>query len=232
MQTKQTVVFIPGLLCDAELWQHQIDGLADIFESYVADISLDDSMTHIAQRILNNAPKRFHLVALSMGGYIAFEILRLAPERVTKLTLMDTSARIDTPKAAAHRKTIIEFTQVGKFMGVTDKLLPQLIHPSRVHEPIGETIKTMALRVGKAAFLKQQNAILNRIDSRPFLAKIQTPTLMVVGEQDGLTPLSHAQEIKDGIAHARLHVFPTCGHLPPLEYPTETTQLLRNWLTA
>lgn len=232
MQALQPVVFIPGLLCDAQLWQNQIEGLADICQSQVADISLDYSMTAMAERILNTAPERFNLVALSMGGYVAFEILRLAPERVIKLTLMDTSARIDSPKAAAHRKATIEAMQVGKFLGVTDKLLPQLIHPSRVYDPIADMIKTMAIRVGKTAFLNQQNAIMHRTDSRSFLPEIRVPTLVVVGEQDQVTPLHHAQEMQQGIPNAKLHIFPECGHLPPLEYPNETTQLLREWLTA
>ena len=232
MQALQPVVFIPGLLCDAQLWQNQIEGLADICKSQVADISLDYSMTAMAERILNTAPERFNLVALSMGGYVAFEILRLAPERVIKLTLMDTSARIDSPKAAAHRKATIEAMQVGKFLGVTDKLLPQLIHPSRVHDPIADIIKTMAIRVGKTAFLNQQNAIMHRTDSRSFLPEIRVPTLVVVGEQDQVTPLHHAQEMQQGIPNAKLHIFPECGHLPPLEYPNETTQLLREWLTT
>lgn len=232
MQVLQPVVFIPGLLCDAELWQNQIDGLADLFQSQVADISKDNSMEAMAKRILDTAPASFNLVALSMGGYVAFEILRQAPERVIKLTLMDTSARIDSPKAAAHRKATIEFAQLGKFVGVTDKLLPQLIHPSRLHDPITDIIKNMAIRVGKTAFLNQQNAIMHRTDSRPFLSEIKVPTLVVVGEQDQVTPLHHAQEIQQGIPNAKLHVFSECGHLPPLEYPTETTQLLREWLTS
>ncbi|WP_343596366.1 alpha/beta fold hydrolase [Acinetobacter sp.] len=232
MQALQPVVFIPGLLCDAQLWQNQIEGLADICQSQVADISLDHSMTAMAERILETAPERFNLIALSMGGYVAFEILRLAPERIIKLTLMDTSARIDSPKAAAHRKATIEVMQVGKFLGVTDKLLPQLIHPSRVHDPIANVIKTMAIRVGKTAFLNQQTAIMHRTDSRSFLPEIRVPTLVVVGEQDQVTPLHHAQEMQQGIPNAKLHIFPECGHLPPLEYPNETTQLLREWLTA
>ncbi|MEB3753838.1 alpha/beta fold hydrolase [Acinetobacter sp. MD2(2019)] len=232
MQVFHPIVFIPGLLCDTQLWQNQIDAFSHLCSVQVADISLDDSITEMAKRLLANAPEKFNLVALSMGGYVAFEVVRLAPERVIKLTLMDTSARLDTPKAAKHRKATIEFTQLGKFMGVTDKLLPQLIHPSRVHDPIADIIKSMALRVGKTAFLKQQHAILHRQDARALLAEIEIPTLVIVGEQDLVTPLSHAQEIQQGIPTAKLHILPNCGHLPPLEYPNETTALLKDWFSS
>ena len=230
LSTLPPVVFIPGLLNDERLWQHQTDFLSQHTDVMVADLSKDNSLAAMAQRILQQAPPQFALVGLSMGGYVAFEVMRQAPERVTKLALFDTSARPDNINSAKHRQATIQSLKIGKFMGVTNKLLPQIIHPSRVHEPIAEEIKAMAQRIGGTGFIHQQTAILERIDSRPSLSQIQVPTLVAVGENDLVTPVKLAQEIHDGIADSRLYIFKECGHLPPLECPDETTHLLHDWL--
>ncbi|MHA3054635.1 alpha/beta hydrolase [Acinetobacter sp. ANC 4633] len=227
-----TVVFIPGLLNDEKLWQHQANVLSQQTQVIIADLSKDDNLSAMAQRILQQAPEKFALVGLSMGGYVAFELLRQAPERVIKLALFDTSARPDSITSAKHRQATINSIQMGKFMGVTNKLLPQIIHPSRVHDPIGEEIKAMAQRLGGHTFLNQQKAILGRIDSRPFLANIHIPTLVAVGENDLVTPVKLAQEMHEGIPNSHLHIFKHCGHLPPLECPEETTAVLQHWLAS
>ncbi|MHA3048951.1 alpha/beta fold hydrolase [Acinetobacter sp. ANC 4639] len=227
-----TVVFIPGLLNDEKLWQHQANALSQQAQVIIADLSKDDNLSAMAQRILQQAPEKFALVGLSMGGYVAFELLRQAPERVIKLALFDTSARPDSITSAKHCQATINSIQMGKFMGVTNKLLPQIIHPSRVHDPIGEEIKAMAQRLGGHTFLNQQKAILGRIDSRPFLANIHIPTLVAVGENDLVTPVKLAQEMHEGIPNSQLHIFKHCGHLPPLECPEETTALLKHWLAS
>ncbi|MHA3051487.1 alpha/beta fold hydrolase [Acinetobacter sp. ANC 4640] len=227
-----TVVFIPGLLNDEKLWQHQANALSQQAQVIIADLSKDDNLSAMAQRILQQAPEKFALVGLSMGGYVAFELLRQAPERVIKLALFDTSARPDSITSAKHRQATINSIQMGKFMGVTNKLLPQIIHPSRVHDPIGEEIKAMAQRLGGHTFLNQQKAILGRIDSRPFLANIHIQTLVAVGENDLVTPVKLAQEMHEGIPNSQLHIFKHCGHLPPLECPEETTALLKHWLAS
>ncbi|MHA3104793.1 alpha/beta fold hydrolase [Acinetobacter sp. ANC 3791] len=227
-----TVVFIPGLLNDEKLWQHQTNALSQHMNVMIADLSQDDNLPAMAKRILNQAPEKFALVGLSMGGYVAFEVLRQAPKRVIKLALFDTSARPDSVTSAKHRQATIHSLKVGKFMGVTNKLLPQIIHPSRVHDPIGEEIKAMAQRIGGSGFINQQKAILGRIDSRPFLADIHIPTLVAVGENDLVTPVKLAQEMHEGIQNSQLHIFKHCGHLPPLECPEETTALLQRWLAS
>ncbi|MBY8823797.1 alpha/beta fold hydrolase [Sphingomonas colocasiae] len=226
------VLFLPGLLCDATLWRAQIDDLADIAAPMVADLTLDDSVAAMAARTLAAAPPRFSLVALSMGGYVAFEIMRQAPERVVRLALLATSAAPDDAARAAERRGAMESLRIGKFMGVTARLLPQLVHPSHVEGPVGEAVTAMAQRVGRDAFLRQQQAILTRPDSRPALATIAVPTIVGVGDGDRLTPPAASREIHAGIAGARLHVFEKCGHLPALEAPAETSALLREWLQA
>jgi pimeloyl-ACP methyl ester carboxylesterase len=224
------VLFLPGLLCDATLWRAQIDDLEGIAAPFVADLTLDDSVSAMAARTLAAAPPRFALAALSMGGYVAFEIMRQAPERVMRLALIATSAAPDDDARAAERRRGMASLRIGRFVGVTTRLLPQLIHPSRVESETGDAVRAMAGRVGGEAFLRQQQAILTRPDSRPTLAGITVPTIVAVGDGDLLTPPAASQAIHEGIAGSTLHVFENCGHLPAMELPEETSALLRGWL--
>ena len=226
------LLLLPGLLCDARLWRDQAAGLADIAEVTIPDLTLDDRVGAMAVRVLAQAPERFALGALSMGGYVAFEILRQAPQRVTRLALLATSARADPPKRAAVRRASLAMAERGRFAGVTRKLLPQLVHASQVDTPVGEEVMAMAERVGRDAFLRQQRAILERPDSQPLLPTLSMPTVIGVGDDDRMTAPEESRILRDGIAGARLHVFTGCGHLPPMEKPQETTELLRAWLTA
>ena len=129
MSEKTPLLFLPGLLCDHQLWGHQIDSLSDIADMTVADLTQDDSMTDMAARALEGAPPTFALAGLSMGGYVAQEILRQAPERVTRLALVDTSPYADTNEQSERRKGFIEQVKQGQFRGVTSRLLPMLIQP-------------------------------------------------------------------------------------------------------
>jgi pimeloyl-ACP methyl ester carboxylesterase len=226
------LVLLPGLLCDARLWRDQADDLADVTSPIVADLTRDDSIAAMARRVLDDAPHFFALAALSMGGYVAFEILRQAPERVVRLALLDTTAAPDDAERAAERRAGIASLAVGKFAGVTRRLLPRLVHPRHAEGPVGREVREMALRVGGDAYVRQQQAILGRPDSRPMLARIAVPTLVAVGDQDAITPMPEALEIHRGIAGSRFHVFESCGHLPPLESPNETSAVLRDWLAG
>ena len=225
-----SVLFLPALLCDASLWRAQIEDLRDIAAPAIADLTLDDTVAAMADRALAAAPETFALVALSMGGYVAFEMLRQAPERVTRLALLDTSAREDSAARRRERADAIVALEAGRFLGVTDRLLPQLIHQTHVHGPVGNQVKAMAARVGRDAFIRQQRAILGRGDSRDLLARITIPTAIGVGDTDVLTPPAEAEMLNTAIAGSNLHTFAGCGHLPPLEKPGETSAFLRDWL--
>ncbi|MET4726967.1 pimeloyl-ACP methyl ester carboxylesterase [Lysobacter enzymogenes] len=224
------LLLLPGLLCDEELWREQVRDLAAVADIGVADLTQDDSVAGMAARVLATAPLRFALAGLSMGGYVAFEILRQQPERVSKLALFDTSAAPDSPLRAMQRRAGLRLLDRGRFAGVTQQLLPTLVHARHVDGPVGAQVRAMAQRVGAQAYRHQQTAILQRPDSRPLLAAIDVPTLIAVGEDDQLTPPAAAEEMHRGIAGSVLERIPDCGHLPTLETPQLATELLRRWL--
>jgi pimeloyl-ACP methyl ester carboxylesterase len=228
---RPTLMLLPGMLCDADLWQAQIDRFGDRFNVQVADLTRDDTLRGMAGRVLASAPARFALAGLSMGGYVAQEILREAPARVTRVALLDTSARADSPEQAERRHALIALAKTGKFKGVTPRLLPLLIHPMRLQDrALTGVVMAMAERVGQAAFLRQQNAILGRPDGRTDLARVACPTLVVCGRQDALTPPALSQEIAHGIAGAHLVLVEECGHLACLEQPDAVNDAFEAWL--
>jgi len=223
----------PGLLLDERLWQHQVPALADLADIRVPDFTSQDSGEAMAASVLASMPERFALAGLSMGGYVALEVVRQAPERVTRLALLDTRARLDTPEEAARRRGLMELARKGSFKGVTPKLLPLLLHPRNLEiAALTGLVMDMAARVGRESFLRQETAILNRADYLPLLPTIAQPTLVLCGRQDALTPLAFHEELAAGIPGARLVVIEEAGHLSPLEQPEAVTRALRRWLVA
>ena len=225
------IVLLPGLNCSPRLYGPQLPALWRIGPVQVADHTRADTMEGIAGSVLAAAPLQFHLVGLSMGGYIAFEILRQSPERVLKLALLDTSARADLPEQAERRRGFIQLAEDGRFNEVNDILWPLLVHPSRLnYKALRAVVDAMAAETGPEAFARQQNAIAGRPDSRPNLSSIKNETLVVVGEADQITPPKLAHEIANGIPGARLEVVAECGHLTTLERPDVMTRLLVEFL--
>jgi pimeloyl-ACP methyl ester carboxylesterase len=225
------IVLVPGLNCSARLYGEQIPALWRFGPVMVADHRRDQSMPAIARRILASAPPRFALVGLSMGGYIALEIVHQAPERVARLAVLDANARADTPERSENRRGLIAMAQSGRFADVTDIQFPMFVH-RRLHGDVNlkAFVRTMAEETGAEAFVRQQTAIINRADARPLLASIACPTLVLVGDGDLLTPPELAQEIVDGIRGARLVVVPDCGHLSTVEQPEAVNRALIDWL--
>lgn len=229
---KHHLVLLPGLLCDGALWRHQTETLGDICTSWVADLTQDDSIPAMAERVLDQAPRTFCLAGLSMGGYVAQEIMRRAPERVERLALLDTNARADTEAQVKTRQELIRLSEIGKFKGVTPRLLPNLIHPSRLKDPaVADIVLQMAERVGQDAFKRQQMAILGRVDGRGDLQSIRVPSVVVCGRQDALSSVAFHAEMAEAIPNGRLVIIEDCGHLAPLERPYATSAVLRYWLS-
>lgn len=226
----QPIVFLPGLICDARLWRDIIDGFADTMAPMVADLRLDETVAAMASRTLAAAPPRFALAGLSMGGYVALEIMRQAPERVTHLALFDTSARPDNEERRETRRKGIEMIAQGKFIGVSRGLLGSLVAPHHLGTPLAEEVQAMSERVGGTVYIRQQKAIMDRVDSRPHLAAIDVPTLVGVGALDRMTPPELAEEMAAHIPGAKLVTFPDAAHLPTMENPAPVVDAMRNWL--
>ena len=231
MPARHPLVLLPGLLCDGDLWRHQVATLADVAETVVADLTGHDDLSAMARHVLGQAPETFALAGLSMGGYLAQEIMRQAPDRVERLALLDTSARADAPESVRQQQDLMALAERGAFKGVTPRLLPDLIHRDRLGDRVlTEAVLAMAERVGREAFLRQQAAIMHRPDSRRDLGAIHCPTLVLCGRQDVLTPLAVHEEMAEKVPRATLVVIEDCGHLAPLEQPHAVSAVMRYWL--
>lgn len=226
----QPLVLLPGLICDHRLWRDVIAGLSYRTAAMVADLSLDDTISAMAARTLAVAPPRFALAGLSMGGYVAFEIMRQAPDRVTHLALFDTSARADTEERRETRCKGIEMIGQGKFIGVSRGLLGQLVAPHHLGTPLAEEVQAMSERMGGEVYVGQQKAIMGRIDSTPTLKAIAVPTLVAVGALDRMTPPELAAEMAAGIAGAELVQIADAAHLPTMENPAPVVEAMKAWL--
>ncbi len=227
------LVLLPGLLCDRRLFGPQIPALeAGGRRVLVPDLTGEDTIEALAARVLAEAPPGpFALCGLSMGGYVAQEVVRQAPARVARLALLDTRARADTPEETARRRGLIELAERGEFRGVTPRLLPLLVHHDRLADgALAGLVQAMAAGVGKDAFLRQQRAIMARRDYRPLLPAIRVPTLVLCGREDAITPPDMHLEIAAAVPDATLVVVPGCGHLAPLERPTAVAAQLAAWL--
>jgi pimeloyl-ACP methyl ester carboxylesterase len=233
MAAATNLVLVPGLLCTKALWTAQMAALGDIADMTVADHTRDDSLAAIATSILAAAPARFALAGLSMGGYIAYEILRQAPERVTRLALLDTGYRADAPERREQRLALMALAEREGARKAQEALLPALIHKSRLTDKaLVEAVLQMGADTGTEAFKRQQTAIMSRPDSTPLLAGIRCPTLVLVGRDDALTPPELSQEMASRIPGAKLVIVPNCGHLSTMEQPVAVNRAMRAWLTG
>ena len=231
---KPGLVLVPGLLCDALLWKDQIDALEGVIKCWVADHTQSTTMAGVAADVLRDAPfERFALAGLSMGGYVALEVVRQARQRVQRLALLDTTARADTAEQRAKRRGLIALARKGRFVGVTQALLPLFVHRNKLNDQkLVDTVKEMARNIGRDAFIRQELAIMSRSDSLPLLPRIDCPTLVLCGRQDAIAPVHRHEEMANGIPGATLKVIEECGHLSTLEHPAEVSEALRAWVLA
>lgn len=224
------LVLVPGLLCDAALWAHAERHLADLADVHVADVTGPETIAAMATAVLEQAPPTFALAGLSMGGYVALEIMRRAPERVVKLALLNTQAHPDSIEQSERRRRLVNMAVNGRFDAVVEALLPAMVHPDRLaDEGLVAAITAMKHRLGPAVFQRQQHAIIHRPDSRPDLAAIRCPTLVLAGRSDEIAPLERMAEMAHRIPGARLAIIEDCGHMSTMERPQAATALLRDW---
>ena len=228
---RPALILLPGMPLDAALWDHQVRHLADVADPVVVELAECESIAAMADKVLAAAPDRFAVAGLSMGGYVALEILRRSPERVDRLALLDTNARADTAEATATRREAVALARQGRYGQVIRATLPRLIHPDRMADDgFVRSVLDQMERVGVDGYAREQEAIINRPDSRPGLAAIRCPTLVVCGRQDMLTPPALHEEMADAIPGARLVLVEDCGHLSAMEQPQAVTAVMRDWL--
>jgi pimeloyl-ACP methyl ester carboxylesterase len=232
-ETQPALILLPGLLCDAALWQPQIEALSAYCKPWVAQLTQDESIEAMAARVLREAPaENFAVAGLSMGGYVAIELVRQAPHRVTRLALLDTRARLDTPEETARRLELVRLAETERgFTPITNRMLPLLIHSDRLQDQaLIAMVRGMAGRTGVEAYVGQQHAIMSRPDARETLRQCQCPTLVLCGREDLITPLEMSMEMVVLLPDAQLSVIEDCGHLSTLEKPREVNTALSGWL--
>ena len=231
MLNSMPVLLIPGLGGSPRIYAPVADALWGFGPVTVANHVRDDTMGAIARRILAEAPPRFALAGHSMGGYIAFEIMRQAPDRVAKLALINTQARPDSPEVRERRGGQLARVKAGGLHEVLDGLYPGFVHPSRHgDQTLRKLVHDMGDDVTSEGFVRQLTAIMARPDSRPTLATIRCPTLVLSSDTDNTLSNTLSAEMADGINGAKLVIIPDCGHLPQPEKPRETAEALVAWM--
>ncbi len=228
---KTPIVFACGQLLDDRCWEPQRTAFAGQRRLFVSDHRSDDTIEAMAKRLLASAPDQFLLMGHAMGGFIALEVMRQAPERVKGLALLATLANGDGPAQTERRMGYIRLVEEGRFEQVAEERIPMLLAPARRSDSvlIGQ-IRAMAQDTGAKIFLRQQRAIMSRIDSRPSLGRIIVPTLILWGDEDGITTMAQQQDLLGAIAGSRLEVLEGCGHLSTLEAPNAVNTLLSAWM--
>lgn len=230
----ETLILIPGLFLSAIMWQKQAEGLAGLGPIHLTEVHRQHAaITEMADAILQRVDGPLAVCGLSMGGYIALELHRRAPQRVTRLALLSTSSRPEAPEQTTVRDQMIALGHEQGEHAVVDALWQRLVHPERrIDEFMLQENYRMAEQTGIATFEREQNAIKGRRDQRPHLSEIRCPTLIVCGRQDALTPLALSEEMHAAIPHSRLVVLEDCGHLSAMERPAEVNEALAAWWTG
>ena len=220
-----TVFLLPGLLCDETIWADQRPALSDVI---IPDFRYVNSIEAMAQLVLDAAPPRFSVVGHSMGGRVALEVVRTAPDRVVRLALLDTGVHPRAANEEAKRGELVDLARSQGMAALAARWLPPMVHPdhSALLEPLTEMIK----RSTPETFANQQRALLNRPDARAVLPGIRCPTLVLCGKQDAWSPPSQHEEIAASIPQSRLVIVDDCGHMSPVEQPAAVTRALLSHL--
>lgn len=234
------LLLVPGLMCDHAVWDPVIPALSHCANPSVVDHGTEDSVTRMAERLLATAPAQFAIAGHSMGGRVALEVVRLAPQRVLRLALLDTGyqARTAGPageEEARKRYALLEVAQTQGVRAMAQAWVQGMVSPARLADAqlIGDIV-AMFERKSAAIFALQIRALLNRPDASPVLQDIQAPTLVLCGAEDSWAPVAQHQGIMDLIpaGHARLSVVAGAGHMSPMEKPHAVAEALCTWLTA
>jgi pimeloyl-ACP methyl ester carboxylesterase len=224
------LVLIPGMMCDARMWGAVAFAFAERPVHHALPVE-GSTTTAMASAILRDAPPRFALAGLSMGGIVAMEMLQQAPERIERLALLDTNPRAEADKVKLGRAAQIERVNAGDLAGVLrDEMKPYYLSPRTSDPSILALCMQMALDLGPEIFIRQSLALRDRFDRQDALALFHRPALVLTGEDDRLCPLHRHELIHALMPQSRLVIVPDAGHLPTLENPTPTIAALRRWL--
>lgn len=224
------LILVPGLLNDAELWRDQVAGMRDIARPVVADITRGETLGELADAVLSVAEPRFALAGFSLGGIVAQEVVRRAPERISHLALLDTTMLPDDPDRAEGRARLIELARSpGTFHGFGENLLQSYLAPQNVANPeMASRVREMTARLGPEVFVRQ--SLIERPDNRSLLPTIACPTLVLCGAEDQITPPAIHRDMAVDIPLSRLVILPDSGHMTPIEKAAEVIQELRRLL--
>ena len=229
----EPLLLLPGMMCDARLFAPQFAEFSTHRQVIAMPLTGRDSIKLIAQDILLKAPNRFALLGLSMGGIVAMEMTRQAPERITRLALLDTNPLADAPERVVIREQQIKRAEEGELHAVMrDEMKPNYLAEGNNKAAILELCMDMAKALGPQVFIDQSKALQTRPDQCNTLKKVQVPTLIACGEHDSLCPLEKHQLMHSLVAQSKLSVICGAGHLPTLEQPELTNQELKQWLHA
>jgi len=233
MPSVPTICLLPGLLCDATVWAPQRPALADLGDVHVADLWGLSSFPSMAEKVLAETSGALAVVGHSMGARVAFEIWRLAPERVARLALLSTGFHPPGPHEEAKRMALVKVGYEQGMAAVADRWLPPMVHPDRVHdEALMAPLRAMVCRATPEIFEGQQRAGLTRPDAGPYLDMISCPTLVLVGREDGWSPLPQHEEIARRIKGSKLVSVDHSGHMVTVEQPDPVNRALADWLGA
>ena len=232
------VVLVPGLMCDEAVWEHQARTLRALTAVQIPDHGLNDSLGGMARNLLANAPSRFALAGHSMGGRVAFQVMRLAPERVAGLALMDTayaprSGGEAGEREKAERYALLDKARAEGMRAMGTQWVQKMVHPDRLLDrPLIDAILDMIERKTPDIFAAQINALLERPDATPLLAQIHCPTMVLCGRQDAWSPLGQHETMAHVIPQSRLVVIEDSGHMSTMERPEAVTKAMVEWLSG
>ncbi len=229
------LILLPGLASDHVMWQAQLAALPRAWRAHVTDVHARcDTIEAMARTLLDEHPGTLVLCGASMGGIVAMEVARQAPQRIRGLALLGTSARPESDEIRALREAAITLFAQGRTAEVLRANVPFAFHSSRSTDKtlVQDYMAISMHRAGADQLIRQNRAIMARPDARRYLPDLRCPVLMVCGDADQLTPVECAQEIVDLVPHARLEILPQCGHMLTMEQPERVNALLRDWLAA
>ena len=222
---------VPGMMCDERIFSPQIEALSQNLEVTIADISNFSSVRELASDVLKKAPKKFSLLGHSMGGIVAMEIYSQAPNRIEKLILMDTNPKAELDEVKLKREPQIREVNKGKLLEVMrDEMKPNYLAESENKRSVLNVCMDMALTLGPDVFINQSRALQSRLDQQNTIQSIKIPVLIMCGSEDKLCPVERHEMMHNMISDSDLKIINNAGHMPTLEQPRETTEVIKEWL--